>query len=137
MDTPEKPSVDQIVFRSLFAGALWGIGWAVICFLLIALSGRPIPFKFMDVLMHGVFFGVVFGLVNGMLLSGGNSSSSLIPTCIMAVIFSCSVSFFSPSFDFFFANIIAFVLGAWAISDVALKMKPAPVLERKEKRKNS
>ena len=31
---PEKPSSDQIVFRSLFGGVLWGVGWSLIpCFL--------------------------------------------------------------------------------------------------------
>jgi hypothetical protein len=129
MDTPKKPSSDQIVFRSLFGGAIWGVAWSLFsCFLAV----RTTPL--FTLVINGLLIGLAFGFVNSMLIlmAGGKHSVSL----VLVILFSCGATLMSPSLEFFFVNIVAVVIGAWAISDFALKMKSDPVLERKEKRKN-
>lgn len=131
MDMPEKPSSDQIVFRSLFGGAVWGIGWSLLsCFL----AGRSTPF--LNLVMNGLLIGLAFGFVNSMLIlmAGGKHSVSL----VLVILFSCGATLMSPSLEFFFINIVAVVIGAWLINDFALKTKNTEIEipERKEKRKN-
>ena len=112
----EKPSSDQIVFRSLFGGVLWGMGWSLI---LCVLSGTSTPF--ITMVMYGLILGIVFGLVNGLLLVVGMHSLSLMMTCVLAAIFSYNASFASLRFEYLFANILAGVVGSISITYYALQ----------------
>ena len=131
MDPIEKPSSDQIVLRSLFGGAVWGVAWSLFsCFL----SGRSTPF--FNLVMNGLLLGLVFGFANAMLilLAGGKHSISL----GLIVLFFCGSILLSGTLELFLAHIVAVVIGSWLISDFALKTKtPEAIPERKEKRKNS